>query len=105
DVGYFDDQDRFWFCGRLAHRLTTVHGNMFTIPCEAIFNNHPSIYRSALVGVGPRGQQRPVIVAEPWPGMMPRGRAGRARLIYELRELGKANLLTESIEDFLIHPA
>ena len=38
DVGYLDAQDRFWFCGRMAHRVTTAAGVMFTIPCEAIFN-------------------------------------------------------------------
>ena len=32
-------------------------GTLFTIPCEAIFNRHPWVYRSALVGAGPRGQQ------------------------------------------------
>ena len=54
DVGYLDEQGRFWFCGRMAHRVQTAAGPMFTIPCEAIFNQHPAIYRSALVGVGAR---------------------------------------------------
>ena len=52
DVGYLDDQDRFWFCGRKSHRLLTREGPMYTIPCEAIFNQHERIYRSALVGIG-----------------------------------------------------
>ena len=105
DVGYLDEQERFWFCGRMAHRVLTPRGAMYTIPCEAIFNNHPDIYRSALVGVGVAGSQRPVIVVEPWPGKMPRGRAGRQRLLNQLRELGKANPLTESIEDFFVRRA
>ncbi len=54
DVGYFDDQERFWFCGRKSHRVRTQFGTMFTIPCEGIFNQHASIYRTALVGVGSR---------------------------------------------------
>ena len=33
--------------------MITAAGTLFTIPCEAIFNQHPRIYRSALVGVGP----------------------------------------------------
>ena len=28
DVGYLDDQDRFWFCGRKTHRLRTSRGPM-----------------------------------------------------------------------------
>ena len=41
DVGYLDEQDRFWFCGRKAHRVRTASGALYTIPCEAIFNQHP----------------------------------------------------------------
>lgn len=105
DVGYFDQQDRFWFCGRMAHRVITSRGTMFTIPCEAIFNNHPAIYRSALVGVGPAGQQTPAIVAEPWSGRMPKTDAARDGLLAELRELGASSPLTASIEYIFLHPA
>ena len=48
DVGYLDEQDRFWFCGRKAHRVVTAERTYFSIPCEAIFNRHPKVYRSAL---------------------------------------------------------
>jgi olefin beta-lactone synthetase len=105
DVGYFDEQDRFWFCGRMAHRVRTAHGVKYTIPCEAIFNNHPDVYRSALVGVGPAGRERPVMIVEPWSGKMPRGAAGRRRFVDQLRAIGKGNPLTESIEDFYIYRA
>ncbi|MEE9294121.1 MAG: fatty acid CoA ligase family protein [Phycisphaerae bacterium] len=64
DVGYFDECGRLWFCGRRAHRVITEAGTMFTVPCEAILNEHPLVYRSALVGVGPAGAQRPVICVE-----------------------------------------
>ncbi len=74
DCGYLDDHDRFWFCGRVAHRVITAVGTMYTIPCEAIFNQHPRVFRSALVGVGPRGDQTPVIVVEPKRGQFPRSR-------------------------------
>ncbi len=105
DVGYLDEQGRFWFCGRKAHRVETAAAAMFTIPCEAIFNQHPAVYRSALVGVGRPGQQQPVIIVEPWPGKMPRGRRKRQALLDELRELGAANPLTAPIRQFLIHRA
>ena len=35
----------------------TADGPLYTIPCEAVFNRHPDIYRSALVGVGPHTDQ------------------------------------------------
>ena len=65
DVGYLDAQDRFWMCGRKSHRIQTDQGDLFTVPCEAIANTHPEIYRSALVGVGPPGNQIPVLIVEP----------------------------------------
>jgi acyl-CoA synthetase (AMP-forming)/AMP-acid ligase II len=67
DVGYLDPQGRFWFCGRKGHRVITPRQTLYTIPVEAIVNTHPAVYRSALVGVGPPGQQTPVLVVEPWP--------------------------------------
>jgi acyl-CoA synthetase (AMP-forming)/AMP-acid ligase II len=105
DAGHLDAQDRFWFCGRVTHRVLTAAGPMYTSCCEAIFNQHPDVYRSALVGVGPRGSQRSVVILEPRPGQFPRTAAQRSRLLAEIRELGRANPLTAAIEDFLLHPA
>lgn len=103
DAGYLDHEGRFWFCGRVAHRVVTKQGPMYTIPCEAIFNRHPRVFRSALVGIGQRGSQRPVIVIEPERGKMPRTRADRARFAAELRELAVSNAVTASIDTFLFH--
>ncbi|NLX95535.1 MAG: AMP-binding protein [Rhodopirellula sp.] len=105
DVGYLDDRGRFWFCGRMAHRVRTVDGPMYTIPCESIFNQHPDIYRSALVGVGPAGRQRPIIVLQPHPGRMPTGDEARQKLLDSIRQLGQSHPLTAKIEDFLLHPS
>ncbi|MBP86783.1 MAG: peptide synthase [Planctomycetaceae bacterium] len=105
DVGYLDEQDRFWFCGRKAHRVETASGTMFTIPCEAIINNHEKIYRSALVGLGPKGQQRPVIIAETWPEHRPADEAESQRLISELLELARSSPLTQQVETILLHPS
>ncbi len=65
DLGYFDDQGRVWFCGRKNHRVETKEGTMYTVCCEAIFNQHIDVFRSALVGVGELGDQRPVVIIEP----------------------------------------
>jgi olefin beta-lactone synthetase len=81
--------DRFWFCGRKSHRVITAAGTLFTIPCEAIYNRHEKIYRSALVGVGPPGSQRPAIIAEPWSEHFPKSRARQEQLVAELLALGK----------------
>ena len=61
DLGWMDNKGRIWFCGRKNHRVQTPSGTLYTIPCEAIFNNHPNVLRSALVGVGEPPDQKPVI--------------------------------------------
>lgn len=103
DVGYRDEHGKLWFCGRKAHMVETAEGPMFTICCEAIFNQHPRIYRSALVGVGGKPQQRPVIIVEPEQGDFPQSQTARKQLTEELLELGQANALTQSIETVLFH--
>jgi acyl-CoA synthetase (AMP-forming)/AMP-acid ligase II len=45
DLGWQDQKARIWFCGRKSHRVITENETLFTIPCEAIFNNHPRVFR------------------------------------------------------------
>ena len=105
DVGYLDEEDRFWFCGRKAHRVRTANGVMFTIPCETIFNQHPRVYRSALVGIGPVDQQRPIMIVELWPDKQCGDDQDRQQLIEELQTLAGSHRLTEPVQHVLIHPA
>lgn len=112
DVGYLEPApngeprgERFWFCGRKAHRVITAAGTLFTIPCEAIFNQHPRIYRSALVGVGPPGSQRPVLISEPWPDHRPKDRADETTLLEELRQLARQHEHTRQIDTFFLNNA
>lgn len=98
DVGYVDDDGRFWYCGRKSQRVETATGPLFTECVEAIFNTHPAVRRSALVGIGPRQRQTPVLVIEPNP------RAMQRRLTEELRQLAQDHSLTCSIDHFLLHP-
>ncbi len=98
DVGYFDENERFWFCGRRAHRVKIGLETMFTIPCEAIANAHPSIFRSALVGIGPSEFQTPVMICEPHPDSWPENAIRREALLTELHERLRAHPLTSQIE-------
>ncbi|HEX3999453.1 MAG TPA: fatty acid CoA ligase family protein [Pirellulales bacterium] len=102
DLGYLDAQDRFWFCGRKTQRVLTATGPMYTIPCEAIFNRHADVSRSALVGIGAPGMQTAAIVVEPLPGKgLHRGMA-RGKLIGELRTLALSSPLTSEIRHFFV---
>jgi acyl-CoA synthetase (AMP-forming)/AMP-acid ligase II len=96
DVGYLDRQDRFWFCGRKAHRVVTPEKTLFTIPCEAIFNQHPKIFRSALAGKIPR------MFVEPFPEFFPKNKTEKQILIEELLELAQKNPLTQSIKEIRV---
>lgn len=102
DLGWLDDQGRIWFCGRKSHRVTTAAGTLYTIPCEAIFNTHPAVFRSALVGIGPREQQKPVICIE----LPQSGNSIKKNVLKdELLGLAAGNKLTQSIRTLLFHKA
>jgi acyl-coenzyme A synthetase/AMP-(fatty) acid ligase len=68
DLGYFDDHGRLWFCGRKAHRIQMGSKMVPNVPLEGVFNEHPAVLRSALVGVGPSFDQTPVLCVELKPG-------------------------------------
>ena len=102
DLGWMDEKGRLWFCGRKSHRVIFADQTLFTIPCEAIFNNHPRVFRSALVGVGPRPHQRPVIVVEL---EKTETRIDRRKLQKELLSIAAANKLTKSIQTVLFYKA
>ena len=101
DVGYFDDQGRLWFCGRKSQRVEAADGPLYTEQVEPVFNVHPQVRRTALVGVGDRGKQRPVLCVELAPGI----HVGEfARIETELRAIGARHRHTARIATFLPHP-
>ena len=104
DLGWLDEQGRVWFCGRKSQRVITKSKTLYTIPCEAIFNQHPRVRRSALVGVGEQGLQEPVMVIEPEDTKLTPDSKETKALMQELLERGKQYPHTEEIKFFLIHP-
>lgn len=68
DAGYLDDQGRLWYCGRVSQRVKGKGGPLFSLICEPLFDAHPKVRRSGLVGI-PNGEgEVPVICAELEPG-------------------------------------
>jgi acyl-CoA synthetase (AMP-forming)/AMP-acid ligase II len=102
DLGYRDDQGRLWFCGRKSQRVIVGGETLFTIPCEAIFNTHPSVARTALVGVTRGGKVAPVICVEP---NRPLTRKERQALGRELLDRGASFDHTRLIRTILFHRA
>ena len=96
DLASWDDEGRLWFAGRKAHVVHTAAGPMHSVPCEEVFNVHPAVRRTALVGIGPRGHSEPVLVVQLEDGVT----AGGA-LTAELLELGRADERTRPIRRVL----
>jgi olefin beta-lactone synthetase len=105
DIGYLDEKGRLWFCGRKAHRVETTQGMMLPVCCESIFNQHPKVARTALVGIGEPGKQKPVLVVELLPEYTPANEETRKRIVAELLVLGTSHTHTLSIKDIRFHPA
>lgn len=102
DLGYRDEQGRVWFCGRKAHRVICADRTLYTIPCEAIFNTHPKVFRTALVGIGEPGKMQPVVCIELEQGV---DKSQQAQILLELKLIGQSHELTKPIKQILFHPS
>jgi acyl-CoA synthetase (AMP-forming)/AMP-acid ligase II len=98
DLGKIDTHGRLWYYGRKSHRVITSFGTLFTIPCEAVFNRHHSVARSALVGIPSDipDLKKPVICIQLKAGVHPTN-----KLLSELRELGGSFVMASRISDIL----
>jgi acyl-CoA synthetase (AMP-forming)/AMP-acid ligase II len=106
DVGYLDDEGRFWYCGRKSQRVETADGPLFTECVEALFNACPFVGRTALVGVGPRGRQQPALVFEATGEVKSCGnrvapKYSYLQIVEKLREWSGRHTLTQSVRHFL----
>jgi acyl-CoA synthetase (AMP-forming)/AMP-acid ligase II len=101
DLGYVDAKGRIWFCGRKSQRVVTPSGTLYTIPCEGVFNAHPAVHRTALVGVTRGGVTEPVLCVEREKGTA----IAEDKLREELLALGAAHPHTRAIRTILFHPA
>jgi acyl-CoA synthetase (AMP-forming)/AMP-acid ligase II len=100
DLGFMDDQGRLWMCGRKSHRVETPEGPLFTVPIEEVINTHPAVRRSALVGVGARGQQIPVVLLELETPLTRRPEV----VISEVERLASQHEVTRRCLEFAVYP-
>ncbi|MDN5780980.1 MAG: AMP-binding protein [Luteimonas sp.] len=101
DLGYFDAEGRLWFCGRKSQRVVTVDTTLCTEQVEPVFNIHPEVRRTALVGIGERGAQRPVLCVELRGDV---ARSQQPRIADELRHIGDGFVHAAQVDAFLFHP-
>jgi acyl-CoA synthetase (AMP-forming)/AMP-acid ligase II len=101
DLGWFDTEGRLWFCGRKSQRVKMDEDTtLCTEQIEPVFNTHPDVLRTALVGVGLPDAQTPVLLFELNPG----SQAIPAEVADELRHIAEGLVHTGKIQHFLHHP-
>ncbi len=105
DIGYFDERGRLWICGRKSHRVETAMEMLLPVQCEAIFNQHPAVARTALVGLGTYGRQQPVLIVELKPERQAISPQAKQALIANLLGMGQKYEHTRPIKTFLFHPS
>jgi olefin beta-lactone synthetase len=96
DCASRDAEGRLWFAGRKAHIVHTAAGPLHSVPCEAVFDLHPAVRRSALVGVGPAGRAEPVLCVQLETGTVP-----TPELTAELLARGAADARTAAVRRVL----
>ena len=90
DLGHLDDEGHLWMEGRKSHLVVCDGKTLTSVPCEAVFNRHPRVERSALITY----RSRPAIVVEARPS---------PNLSAELLDLGRASTDTREIQTFFCH--
>ena len=101
DLGWIDGEGRLWFCGRKSQRVLTELGGLYTEQVEPVFNVHPKVRRTALVCVGERGAQLPVLCVELEPAV---ASDEHVHILAELEHIGQGFAHTGRITTFLVHP-
>lgn len=95
DAGYLDEQGRLWVVGRVGQRVRGANGPLFSLLCEPIFDAHPKVRRSGLVGVPDGQHERAVICVETEAGV------DRPTLRKELLALAGRHAVSKKINEVL----
>jgi acyl-CoA synthetase (AMP-forming)/AMP-acid ligase II len=101
DVASIDGLGRLWFCGQMSQRVETGEETLYADQAEAIFNQHPDVLHTALVGVGDTGRQMPVLCAQLRHKLRP---ADVERVQFDLLQLAQSYSLTRSVRTVMFHP-
>jgi len=107
DLGYLDEHGRLWMCGRKAHRVATPSQEnadaYFSICSERIFNTHPAVKRSALVGIDLASENATGKTAVVCIELLEKPTESNLKLFNELRFMADKHQQTRGIKHFLIH--
>ena len=96
DLGYLDTRGRLWFCGRKRHRVELKDSlTLYPVLCEAIFDEQPDVFKTALVGTS----KGAAIIIQ----LKPNPTRSKSEVQENLQRLGQAHEHTQHIHHFLFH--
>lgn len=100
DIGFLDENGDLWFCGRKSHRVRVDDQTLFSIPCEAIFNHHSEVKRTALIGpILEKDRPKAALAVELKNSKVPNS-SQKTKIMKELKELGAQYKHTRDIQTF-----
>lgn len=98
DLAYKDAEGNLWFCGRKSHRLQLPSRELYSVQCESVFNKHPQVYRTALVGAGDKA----ILCVELDKDIKS---PNKEQVRKELLDWAQQNKMTQDIQTVLFHPS
>ncbi len=105
DLGRVDSDGELWLVGRKSQRIESAKGLVCPVPIENVLDQHEYVRRSAVVGVGARGSERPIAVVECKRGKLPRDAKSRERLALDILRVGMWFPCCTALEAVLFHPS
>ena len=103
DLGYLDGQGRLWIVGRKSHRVQGKDQVYYPVCAEGMANPHPDVLRSALVGLGQPGEQKPALILQLVKPKLMRDMAERNRIAREVRERLSEHPIYGEVKQILFH--
>ncbi len=100
DVGYLDNDNNLWFCGRLNHRVYLNNRVYFSVPLESFYLNHKMVSKASLTKVNTNGAEKLAMVIERKDHKV---NIKDQNFFNELKLLASQNEDAAQIETFILH--
>lgn len=105
DIGFTDEKNRLWYMGRKEDIIYCPNKMLFTIPIETLYDNYYKINKSALIGLGNKPNQIPVIIIQPYKKYYPKNKNAYNEFVNEVILMKKSYHILNEIKHVLFHPS
>jgi len=100
DLGWMDESGHLWFLGRKGHRVEALEKTFYPIQVEAIFNQHHTIRRTALIKLIVNDKVVPALAIE----THNKDKKMTDSFLRELTVLKNSEYFTSEINHFFLYP-